>query len=791
MSQVTINTSFSLEYKDYQIYKIDLPVELTQNDLEEIDILIRDLLKKKGQNRLFLVANMSRFRHFSDDALIFLQKQNFLAQLNLVAILYGLNQLFRPAMTKLFYPDSTLSVYEVQDEKIALVKARILRSEYLMQTMSSGPVAFTGIDRSTLEINGRKILMVHDRDWEYKHPKETYYYKIDVVDSNIFISRPSGYIEYNNSLTANTIFDKAVLKMIGESGQYYRIQDYTNVVSTALNARREFIQYIAENINRIDLMVFYGLNTVMKTIVKLGKYFNSQFYKVKVVETFDEALILILNHKYGGLYFDNNHAVNLADASLNLPRISDGLKPDSVFDDHNPNLANKIEQLFKDIGNLIKDDDFQKHTAHHAKDDVFSDIYNALYLLKIDINEQNISREKIFIKLQKQLNDLAGEVKAYKKEIQQINRWKNDYLNFTNENFSNMLRNMSIEAETLEIKQILNPKLNTIFDKVFLLNQQINSINDSIFPESKSKSIFQGSMQINQIFEKVVGLHLKAIQSKNLELSVHIDSLIPKYLIGETAKIERILDQFLEIAVEYTNKGSIAVRAKLLNENPGSVNVRLSVHDTGLGIDSKRINNQVLGLPDKLFDIADFASISRLSMSYCSHLAELMGGDVGYFSEPNIGSEFYLDIMLEKGALSKDPVLIKKSNDSEKQLLNETKLKGVLFSPQIESMKVLSGYFNRNSISMVEKIIDIETIDLQDYIDFDFAIISLMNKDENLMEGIKSMLGATLNKPQKWYVLCDADDENFNDFAHEIPGAHVISTSNSLTYLKEKILKDF
>ncbi len=700
MSLTDIQSPLTLELKDHFIYKINVSEVISHKDLQNLDLSIREVLRRNGLRKIFIVANLSKYSHFTQDAMYYLENEKFIDQLHVVFVIYGLNPLYRAALTNLIPPKSTVLVYEVQNEKTADIKARILKSEYLMQTMLSGLVTFTGIDRNTVEIKGKKMLLVHDKNWEYKHPKDTYFYKIDIVDSNIFVSRPSGYIEYNNSLTANTLFDKAVYKMMGDHGKYYRIQDYTNVVSSTFSARRDFIHYISDNIDRIELMVFYGLNAIMKTIVKMGKYFNPQFYKVKVVETFDEAMILILNHKYGGLYFDEVKSLQASQAVSDDKPMENQVDNSLPVFSNNPIIQKKIELLFKDIGNLLKDDDFIENTSAQAKDELLADIYNALYVLKLDINEFNFSREKIFLKLQKQLGEMVSEIKNYKTELSHNDQWKNDYIDFVNQSFADNLNKIIETYQQIPIRELAEKKVNDVLGHILQILEQLQGLQENISIPSKPKLNNKSSFQIETIFNKLVQVYLSSIQAKNLDIHIHIDTLLPKYLIGDESKIVGILDQFLENAVDYTNTGNISLRAKLIFENPEMVSVRFSVQYPGIGVSPTRLNAEISDSDFKKFNIQGFTTLNKLGLNYCNLLAGLIGGETGNLKNTNDGSEYYLELKLEKGMMSKDLALFRKSKPLEAPGKENNPVTGVYISHENLVDGFVTDLLRRNGLKI-------------------------------------------------------------------------------------------
>jgi CheY-like chemotaxis protein len=101
-------------------------------------------------------------------------------------------------------------------------------------------------------------------------------------------------------------------------------------------------------------------------------------------------------------------------------------------------------------------------------------------------------------------------------------------------------------------------------------------------------------------------------------------------------------------AVKFTNKGSIILRARLLEQSGDDLLVRFEVTDSGVGIAAGEIARLF-----QAFEQAD-NSITRkyggtgLGLAITRRLAKLMGGDVGVDSTPGIGSTFWFTARLKQ-----------------------------------------------------------------------------------------------------------------------------------------------
>ncbi len=148
---------------------------------------------------------------------------------------------------------------------------------------------------------------------------------------------------------------------------------------------------------------------------------------------------------------------------------------------------------------------------------------------------------------------------------------------------------------------------------------------------------------------------LKVVESaacrKNISLKLDCDSALPPCVSGDSVRIKQILINLLSNAVKFTDSGSVELKIELLSEEDNDLLVRFSVIDSGLGIkpaDLARIFQP--------FTQADQSSSRRfggsgLGLSIANYLAMLMGSRIFVESEPDLGSRFWFELNLGKGAV--------------------------------------------------------------------------------------------------------------------------------------------
>lgn len=150
-----------------------------------------------------------------------------------------------------------------------------------------------------------------------------------------------------------------------------------------------------------------------------------------------------------------------------------------------------------------------------------------------------------------------------------------------------------------------------------------------------------------KVAEEAVHIMALRAEDKGLALQVHIGKL-PEWFMGDTLRVRQIILNLLSNAMKFTETGSVSLEVQAEPAMQGQHLVRISVTDTGIGIEPARL--------ERIFDRFTQANVSirrryggsGLGLSICHQLAQLMQGDISVESQPGKGSRFTATLRLQE-----------------------------------------------------------------------------------------------------------------------------------------------
>jgi PAS domain S-box-containing protein len=196
-----------------------------------------------------------------------------------------------------------------------------------------------------------------------------------------------------------------------------------------------------------------------------------------------------------------------------------------------------------------------------------------------------------------------------------------------------------MESANPEPTPLQKTRITQILNAGWHLLKLINEILDLAAIESGKASLSAESVSLAEVMALCEGMMSLQAQKRSIRL-VFQKFGSPIYVRADLTRLKQVVINLVSNAIKYNReKGTVVVKCAAQGEH----SVRISVRDTGVGLDPEKLA-QLFQPFNRLGQEAGDEAGTGIGLMVTKRLVELMGGSIGVESEPGVGSVFWCDL---------------------------------------------------------------------------------------------------------------------------------------------------
>jgi len=305
-------------------------------------------------------------------------------------------------------------------------------------------------------------------------------------------------------------------------------------------------------------------------------------------------------------------------------------------------ISGPIGALTSSMAEITESHDYAREVTITADDEV-GELVAGFTRMMGEIRTRDEALAEHMAGLERTVEERTADLREAKDVAESANSAKSDFLATMSHEIRTPMNGIMVMAEMLAAGE-MPPKQRRFAEVIAKSGSSLLAIINDILDFSKIEAgkleLEAAPVDVADVAEDVLSLFWEKARSKGLDLAAYVDPATPALVSGDATRLRQVVGNLVNNAIKFTEAGGVMVQVAPAGEG----RLRLSVHDTGIGIAPDKIDG-VFGA----FTQADQSTTRKfggtgLGLAICKRLVEAMGGAFKVTSKVGKGSVFAFEI---------------------------------------------------------------------------------------------------------------------------------------------------
>lgn len=315
------------------------------------------------------------------------------------------------------------------------------------------------------------------------------------------------------------------------------------------------------------------------------------------------------------------------------------------------------------------------------------------------VDQLNQNRNDIFF-IKREIAEKNIELDKLRKIADKANKEKSRFLAMMSHEIRNPLNSILGYAELIS-SEILSDQVVTYIKNLSSAGKNLKVIVDDILDLSRIEAgkidLVSEEISIKEIVHNCENDFQHLNTNENVNLVFSVSNKIPKFILGDSVRIQQILANLISNAIKFTEKGSVHTTVNVLSKTENEIKLIFEVADTGRGMSKEQGIKIFEEYQQNELNDNRIHGGAGLGLAIVSRLIKAMNGNVSVKSELNVGTSFFVEIPFPR-MIKVAPLVVEEINEGKDIDLKNKKV--LVADDDILNQTIVSHILNKEKANI-------------------------------------------------------------------------------------------